>query len=168
MTAPPVVRPAVGDDAAAVIAVRQAAWRAAYGPYLPAHVWDEYDAPAATARLHDSIVRRSLDVLVAAPAGTVVGYTFSGAARDDDLPSGTGEVYAIYVDPAHWSSGVGHALLTATLARLGERAVVLWVLEANARARRFYDRAGFRPDGAVKAAQLPGGVELPELRYRTG
>jgi hypothetical protein len=38
------------------------------------------------------------------------------------------------------------------------------VLEANARARRFYEIAGFRADGSVKDADLYGAT-LPEVRY---
>ena len=40
------------------------------------------------------------------------------------------------------------------------------MLTANARARRFYELAGWRPDGAVKT-QDRFGVEAEELRYRS-
>lgn len=60
------------------------------------------------------------------------------------------ELYAIYVDPGWWSTGIGRSLmdevLAATRAGRYER-IGLWVLEKNARARRFYERAGFEPDG---------------------
>jgi RimJ/RimL family protein N-acetyltransferase len=39
------------------------------------------------------------------------------------------------------------------------------VLEANPRARRFYERAGWRPDGARKHYER-WGVTAPEIRYR--
>jgi ribosomal protein S18 acetylase RimI-like enzyme len=163
-----VVRPADTDDAAAIVAVRLASWRATYGPHLPAHAWGEFDPAARTARLAQSIGAGSTRVLVASREDAIAGYTFSGAARDDDLPDGTGEIYAIYVHPSSWSTGTGRALVTATLTELGQLPVVLWVLEVNARAQRFYERAGFVPDGAVKPAEMPGGVSLPELRYRRG
>jgi len=41
--------------------------------------------------------------------------------------------------------------------------VVLWTLTENARARRFYARAGFAPDGATNILTALGDVE--ELRY---
>ncbi len=90
-----------------------------------------------------------------------------GAARDDDLPGGTSEVYAIYVHPDAWSTGAGRALMTEALVQLGDVAVVLWVLEDNHRARRFYERAGFVADGSRKHAEMPGGP-IPEVRYRRG
>jgi RimJ/RimL family protein N-acetyltransferase len=43
--------------------------------------------------------------------------------------------------------------------------VTLWVVEANARARRFYERQGFRPDGSTKTARMSG-TEAIEVRYR--
>lgn len=92
-----------------------------------------------------------------APAGPL---TAAGLAGE------TGEVYAIYLAPAAWSTGTGRALMDAALAGLradGYRRVVLWVLTGNARARRFYHKAGFAPDGATNILVGLGGVE--ELRY---
>jgi GNAT superfamily N-acetyltransferase len=78
----------------------------------------------------------------------------------------TGEVYALYLIPERWSTGCGRALMGAALDGLRAAAyqrVVLWVLAANARARRFYAQAGFAPDGAGNTLAGLGGVE--ELRY---
>ena len=46
----------------------------------------------------------------------------------------------------------------------GRAEAYLWVLEANVRARRFYERNGYKHDGTTKNAIL-GNVGLPELRY---
>jgi hypothetical protein len=43
--------------------------------------------------------------------------------------------------------------------------VTLWVLDTNTRARRFYEIAGFRSDGAVKVDDRDG-FRLREVRYR--
>ena len=159
------IRRAVPDDAAAINRVRVDSWQAAYGPLLPSHDWDEMRANARDTRLRTSITEGSLGVLVAEVDGVVRAYSFFGGCRDDDLPD-AGEVFALYADPAHWSTGLGRALMPATLDVLAVRPVVLWVLEANVRARRFYERAGFAWDGSRKDAELPGEVLLPELRYR--
>jgi hypothetical protein len=82
------------------------------------------------------------------------------------LAGETAEIYAIYLAPAAWSTGAGRALMDASLAALragGYQRVVLWVLTGNTRARRFYDKAGFAPDGATNILTGLGGVE--ELRY---
>jgi GNAT superfamily N-acetyltransferase len=49
-------------------------------------------------------------VLVAEQDGRVVGFAVAGAAKD---PQGAGELYAINVDPDHWGTGAGRALLVA-------------------------------------------------------
>jgi GNAT superfamily N-acetyltransferase len=75
-------------------------------------------------------------------------------------------LYALYLLPAWWSAGVGRALMTSVLDALrGDRyrRVVLWVLADNARARRFYERAGFTIDGATNVLIGLGGVL--EVRY---
>jgi ribosomal protein S18 acetylase RimI-like enzyme len=51
----------------------------------------------------------------------------------------------------------------AEFRRRGMTAVTLWVLEGNASARRFYERAGFTDDGARKTYPK---TEVPEVRYR--
>ena len=42
--------------------------------------------------------------------------------------------------------------------REGYRRIVLWVLEQNARARRFYERAGFRRQGRSHVLHELGAV----------
>jgi RimJ/RimL family protein N-acetyltransferase len=45
--------------------------------------------------------------------------------------------------------------------------LILWVLERNARARRFYEAAGLSPDGVSKSEMHPVvPVLLEEVRYR--
>ena len=47
------------------------------------------------------------------------------------------------------------------------KSVTLWVLTDNARGRRFYECAGFAPDGGAKSVVVEG-ENLPEIRYRRG
>jgi ribosomal protein S18 acetylase RimI-like enzyme len=77
------------------------------------------------------------------------------------------ELYAIYVLPAHWSTGAGRELMENVLALAADAGygdISLWVLEDNARGRRFYERAGFALTGESAALSRLGGVT--ELRYR--
>lgn len=56
------------------------------------------------------------------------------------------ELYAIGVDPAHSGTGLGRALLEATLARMAQHSpasVALYVDGGNTRAVGMYERAGF-------------------------
>jgi ribosomal protein S18 acetylase RimI-like enzyme len=90
----------------------------------------------------------------------------------NDMHPTEGEVYAIYADPPYWRTGVGHALMAAGVAALAEAGrgpIRLWVLDANDRARRFYERYGFVLDGARAGYPVvrPDGttVLLDEVRY---
>lgn len=49
----------------------------------------------------------------------------------------------------------------------GAAELTLWVVEANANARRFYEGQGMQPDGARQEHSIGPGAELQEVRYRT-
>jgi GNAT superfamily N-acetyltransferase len=103
-------------------------------------------------------------------AGTVAGFVSTRTSRDDDADPATGEVHAIYLAPEAWSRGLGSRLLAAAVDDLRERGfapLVLWVIEANLRGRRFYERTGWRPDGARQPIDFDG-VPVDEIRYRLG
>ncbi len=90
-----------------------------------------------------------------------------GPYREGEARTGDAELYAIYVDPGHYGDGIGHALLEESLRRCsaaGHARMFLWVLKENTGARRFYERAGFRPDGAEEPFEVDG-VLVPEVRY---
>jgi GNAT superfamily N-acetyltransferase len=90
----------------------------------------------------------------------------AGPLTPAGLAGEVGELYALYVTPAWWSAGAGRALMGSVIAALEAeryRRVVLWVLADNTRARRFYDRAGFAPDGGTNILTGLGGVL--EVRY---
>jgi GNAT superfamily N-acetyltransferase len=132
---------------------------------------------AAVARQPGPIQPRRTPAETAAP--DIIGYASFGPERDVlDTPwpypltsagsdGEVAELYALYVHPAWWSTGTGRALMDQVLAKAratGYGCITLWVLEANARARRFYQRAGFIPDGARHVLDDLGGVT--EIRYR--
>jgi GNAT superfamily N-acetyltransferase len=96
---------------------------------------------------------------VAADGDEVVGFTYLGPSFDE----GVRELYAIHVDPGVVGSGVGRLLMLDALPHLGDHAV-LWVLEGNARARRFYERGGWFADGTARDEQM-GGEPTHQLRY---
>jgi ribosomal protein S18 acetylase RimI-like enzyme len=161
------VRRATVQDAATLGRVHVRAWQAAYRGQMPDDYLDGLRPEERAAGWARGLGRdRSHDpVLVAEQAGQVVGFAVVGPAED---PEGAGELYAINVDPDHWGTGAGRALLVAAqteLARLGYAEAVLWVLPGNARARRFYEVAGWATDGAERTIEVQG-VVVPEVRYR--
>ncbi|HEX6492658.1 MAG TPA: GNAT family N-acetyltransferase, partial [Candidatus Dormibacteraeota bacterium] len=105
---------------------------------------------------------------VAFAGGKVVGYCHTGPSRDADAPDGGDEVYALYVEPDLIGFGVGNTLFERAIADLRERGsemVTLWVLESATRSRRFYEVAGFAPDGA-RSDECEGVAGAATVRYR--
>jgi GNAT superfamily N-acetyltransferase len=153
-----VIRPGTPDDAEAVALVHVRSWQSAYAQTLPAKRLAELSVEER-ADMH-----RRYPPLVAEVEGRVVGFVSVGRTYDQQ---GDGELYAIYVHPDHWSTGVGRALIQAgedRLRELGHRDAHLWVLEDNPRARRFYEAAGWSTDGGARSIEAFGFV-LDEVRY---
>jgi ribosomal protein S18 acetylase RimI-like enzyme len=171
--AAPSIRAIALEDAEEVERLRVAGWQAAYRGILPDDYLNRLRVDGERRRRHmveqataaqPSIVVES----VAVQAGAIVGWVAAGRCRDADRPGpGQGEVYAIYVLPEWWGRGAGRLLMAhavRALTEAGYHDITLWVLEANQQARRFYEAAGFRPDGTRQLLDLGGPVY--ELRYR--
>lgn len=109
-------------------------------------------------------------VWVVEDGAAVAGFAATAPCRDEDVPPGTGELKAIYLAPEAWSRTLGSALFRVAVDDLRDRGfepLVLWVIEANVRGRRFYERHGWQPDGARQPIDFDG-VPVDEIRYRLG
>jgi ribosomal protein S18 acetylase RimI-like enzyme len=175
------IRSAVPDDAEAIARINVHTWQVAYAGLMPAQFLAEKrpSPPADNLRAWLARTDRPGDSLVAVDErGAVVGYTHFGPLRLPDAPAESpyhpseGEIHAIYVTPEAWGTGAGRDMMTTALRALAEhgRTVVrLWVLADNDRACRFYERAGFVPDGTRRVERLTygsdGAAEVAELRY---
>jgi GNAT superfamily N-acetyltransferase len=161
-----VIRRATVADAAAIADVHVRTWQAAYE-----HVFGAERLAGVTVERRLPVWRRILSAeeqsaFVAEEAGRVVGWCTVGASRDEDAG---GELYGIYVEAESWGGGAGPALMRAGVEELraaGHRDAILWVLEDNPRARRFYEREGWAVDGAHREGEHLG-VRTAEVRYRT-
>ncbi|MFI6403796.1 GNAT family N-acetyltransferase [Streptomyces sp. NPDC050548] len=163
------IRPMVLADCHRVSEIRVLGWQFAYRGLMPQPFLDALsakdDAERRRARFaqHDSSVVN----LVAQRGEEIIGWAAVGPYRDGEVRTGEAELYAIYLDPHHLNTGTGRALMQEALRRcaaLGHDRVYLWVVRGNARARRFYERAGFRADGAEEPYEVDG-VLVPEIRY---
>jgi ribosomal protein S18 acetylase RimI-like enzyme len=172
------VRDATPEDAADIVRINVCGWRRAYRGIVPDEVLASMDVEDRVERYRQRMSRPGggFETLVVQDDAKVVGYVSLGpyriGQRDGVLSRRVGEVLAIYVDPSRWGTGAGRLLMTSALHRLAEHgfhSVRLWVLMDNVQARRFYERAGFTPDGTHASYPIgrPDGtlVDLPELRY---
>ena len=70
------------------------------------------------------------------------------------------EIIAVHSLPESWGSGMGHAMLTEALKQIGQKPVFLWAFKENKRARRFYEKHGFRWDGTERISEFDGALEV--------
>jgi GNAT superfamily N-acetyltransferase len=155
-----------------IAAVHVGTWDRAYRGLLPDEYLDAMDVARWTDGWRRSLTgerRPGAATLVAVDEdGRVVGFADVVPSRDDGAASHTAEVTSLYVTPSAWGTGAGRALMAAAVDRLREngfRSATLWVLRGNERARRFYERAGWSPDGAEKD-DVVAGATVTEVRYR--
>jgi GNAT superfamily N-acetyltransferase len=147
------VRRAVPVDARGIAEVHVRSWQETYSHLVSA---------GALAQLSvDQRERRWAEILspgggsenwVATDGETIVGFAGSSAARDRDSPRLL-ELQAIYVLASHHGTGAGQRLLDDAI---GTAPAYVWVADDNSRARAFYFRNGFRPDGTEDIHSLAG------------
>jgi GntR family transcriptional regulator len=156
----PVLRAAVEADAAALASVFVASWRAGYPGVVDDAVIAALDEAEVAAWLLPMEGGRQRTVLAASADGSVLGWVRFGDDPDDPR---NGHIYSLYVRPSAGGRGVGRRLLEHGIEQCtagGERAVTLWVFEANARARRLYGAAGFAVDGGRRVEPEYGAQEV--------
>jgi putative acetyltransferase len=117
-----------------------------------AHIFPPEDYPFPREAVHARWV-----TAVAAPE------TRALIAVSDEQPVGaacvtSGWLEGLYVVPERWGTGLadllhGHAL--QLVRDIGSASCKLWVLEDNIRARRFYERRGWRENGKTRVVEYP-------------
>ena len=141
------IRLARVDEGEVLFAIQKAASLAGLGHIFPP---DRFPYPdhAVRGRWRDVVARSDHQAFVAETDAEPVGV----AAIEGDWLNG------FYVLPERWGSNVAPALHEAVVdaIRAGSAASAhLWVLEANARARRFYERRGWSENGTTRVVPYP-------------
>lgn len=175
-----VVRPALVADAEAIATINVLAWQTAYRGLLPDSYLDRLTIPDRVpdwGRRIASPGEGTRILVLEDPAAAIVSYCIAGPYRHStiatgpELPALAGEIFAVYAHPDHWDTGAGRTVFQLGVEHLRESGfvcAVLWMLEGNARAARFYERHGWQPDGARLTEPLgeDGNLLATEVRYR--
>lgn len=142
-----ILRPATAEDARGCASVHHTSWVETYSALLPASHWETDTLERRTESWHRWL-DNGTDVTVAESGEQIIGFAIAHTGRQvgAHAPVRDRELYSLYVLAAHYGSGAGQALLDAVLP--ADIPAQLWVAEDNPRARRFYGRNGFAPDGA--------------------
>jgi len=164
-------RPALPGDGPGLARVQVRSWQAAYR----GRIADSYLQGLSV----EQMVRNWEKVFQSDAAFTllaqekdgqaIVGFVTLGSCRDGVVPlDGLMELWALYIDPDHWRKGLGKKLTRLAMEECRRREVghlVLWVLESNSEAQKFYQDLGFQRDGGVKVDDRIEGCPLVEWRY---
>jgi ribosomal protein S18 acetylase RimI-like enzyme len=164
------VRKAKVEDASGIAFVHVRSWQVAYRGHMPDEFLDGLDVEKRTNMWRELTQDPGKIIFVAEDSeSNIEGFSALGPSRDADTNPSTAEVSAIYVHPEKWRKGIGRALLSASLDQVRKcefDKVTLWVLEANQRARSFYESFGFIQDGAIKDDDHWKSFSVREVRYR--
>jgi GNAT superfamily N-acetyltransferase len=108
--------------------------------------------PAAEFPFPDDAVLARWRTTLADPAVTVMMTDAAFTSWDT-----AGRLRHLAVHPAHWGTGLARqgVELAVTAIRAADRTPVLWVLDANHRARGLYDHLGWEPTGREQPAEWP-------------
>jgi GNAT superfamily N-acetyltransferase len=163
-----VIRSARPEDAVEIARVHVASWKSAHAGVLPTEYLDTLGPESRLPEWRRILSEGSGTTIVAEADGRTLGFASYGPSRDEDADDGDLELYAIYLDPEAWGRGVARDLMRTVLADVppGTR-LSLWVPATSERARHFYRRHGFHPDGVERIDEV-GGTPVGQVRYRRG
>jgi ribosomal protein S18 acetylase RimI-like enzyme len=163
------IRQATPEDALAIAKVHVDSWQSAYRGLLPDERLERLDYARGAEHFREAITREPETFYVAENEGNIVGVLALGPCRDPEADgASTGELYALYLAPAYWRTGIGSAMMSKAESLLktgGYFRVVLWTFEDNGRARGFYEARGYVADGATRLFHEVG-ARVNCVRYR--
>jgi ribosomal protein S18 acetylase RimI-like enzyme len=159
------------EDAPGIAAVHSASWRQAYREIVPQSYLDGMEPEKTVERWQKAIAGETsppAHLLVAEEAGKIVGFEVYGSAREPAFGF-SGELYAAYFLPDATGKGLGTEMariVSRDLAADGLNDMIVWVMEANERGRRFYEKilGGSVVPNSRKSFDIDG-AEIWEVAY---
>jgi GNAT superfamily N-acetyltransferase len=164
------VRPATPRDAKAIAEVHVATWQAAYKDIMPEDYISKMTVEKRQAYWREAIEFSEPQLLVATCNEQLVGFVGFDRSRDANTRATVGEIWALYVLPAHWGKGAGLALWDGARDGLKDEGctqVTIWVLLRNERALQFCEHAaGFKREMPSLKTVAFGDAKLEEIRLK--
>lgn len=163
------IREAKISDASVLAKIRVDAWRTTYkgiisDEYLNSLSYTEQEKRWINTLTNAENDKKSIFVAEDNENG-IVGFTTFGVERNEDTFY-KGELYAIYILKEHQNKGIGKLLFNTALENLNEmnyNSMIIWALEQNINACRFYELMGGRKVNEKYIAI--GDLKLKEIAY---
>ena len=158
------IRLATHHDAPRCADIHGRSWMFAYGDIVGKDLIESYNTrwPIVWTKMLENNTDTHYVIL---DGDMIIGFMSINPSRDADAPDETFELTGLYLDPDHIGKGYGKQAMDFVkheAAARGYTALSLWVLDQNNRAKRFYEKAGFTPDGQKKNSGLG---DTQEERY---
>lgn len=164
------IRPARSEDAEGIAAVHSASWRATYPGIVPQSYLDAMYPEKTLDRWREAATGKHLGahLLIAEEDGKIIGFETYGPTREPSFGY-RGELYAAYFLPGAMGKGLGTEMMKIVvrdLAAQGLNDMIVWVMEANERGRRFYEKilGGAVVPGSRKSFEIEGAT-VWEIAY---
>ena len=158
------IRLATLDDAKYCADIHAESWLFAYSDIVSKEIIDNYNAkwPFIWNKMLTNNKDSHYVILV---NDVIIGFLTISIPRDNDLEETYYEIVGLYLSPKYIGLGLGKQSMDWMKKEISSRGyynISLWVLEENCRARRFYEKAGFKPDVKTKKSGL---ADTLEVRY---
>lgn len=153
-------------DARTLGEIHSKSWKVAYKGIVPDEILKNITVEKRQAYFEKALTENWEEDAIIFKDNDAVGLICIGKCRDADKTDTCGEIWGIYLLPEYWNMGIGSELINWGINELKKRnysKVILWVLEENTNARKFYEKVGFKHDGTVKEITI--GKKLVEYRY---
>jgi GNAT superfamily N-acetyltransferase len=160
------IRPATLDDAEGIARAHTASWRTSYRGLLPDAVLARIDVDQRTSSWRRVLQDPAVLTLVAYDVThrDIVGLCDAGPSRGATRYAG--EVYRLYIEHHAKRHGLGRDMFELVTDWLRSRqlgSLIIWVLDNNHHARRFYEAMGGRE--ASRMSSMVSGFPVVELAY---
>lgn len=163
------VRPAELADAPEIATVQTQSWQSSYRGILPDSILDTMDPARRIGTRREILADSGALNLVAYDTthGDIVGFANAGPSRRQGQLAG--ELYEIYILDRAKRYGLGRELFDVVTDWCRSRhmaTMIVWVLEGNVHARRFYEAMGGQVSGQTSSTVRGFGVVEVSYLYR--
>lgn len=158
------IRLATLDDAKYCADIHAESWRFAYNDIVPIEIINQHNA--GWLLIWNKMLTNNIDShYVILLDDVIIGFLVISVSRDDDLKESFYEIVSLYLSPNYIDLGFGKRTMNWIKREIQSRGynnISLWVLQANNRAKGFYEKSGFIADGKIKPSGL---ADTLEVRY---
>lgn len=166
------IRRATHADIDGIAHVHVDTWRTAYAGIMPEDKLSNLSYERS-AKQWEQNLKSTQSYTSVADHNKVVGFVSCGPERNQ-VSQYDCEIYALYVLATYQGRGIGRQLVVSAARELQDRGfetMLIWVLEDNTSARRFYERLGgelikerlYYAIGDVRLAEVGYGYSLDQL-----